>query len=117
MLVIDIYVAAVSSAHHVCAQDYFVAIVSTVIETSNPEKECEPGLALLGAIQDKFVDIKDLYEPINDGKDDNCFISKSYDATSHFETTCADVKSIYKRLTGNELKVEGKVQKLNEEQQ
>lgn len=28
-----------------------------------------------------------LYEPIEDGTNDNVFLSKSYDATSHFETT------------------------------
>lgn len=28
-----------------------------------------------------------LYEPIESGENDNVFISKSYDATSHFETT------------------------------
>ena len=28
-----------------------------------------------------------LYEPIDDGTKDNVFISKSYDATSHFEST------------------------------
>lgn len=39
----------------------------------------------------RFVDIKDVYEPVADGKQDGVFISKSYDATSHFETTCVDV--------------------------
>ncbi|KAI8905575.1 GDP dissociation inhibitor [Gorgonomyces haynaldii] len=111
----DIYITAVSAAHNVCAKDYFVAIVSTIVETDNPEKECEPGLALLGSIQERFVSIKDLCEPIADGKDDGIFVSKSFDATSHFETTCTDVKSIYKRLTGNELKIEGKVKKLEEQ--
>lgn len=96
---------------------FFVAIVSTLVETDNPEKECEAGLALLGPILEKFVDVKDIFEPISDGTADSIFVSKSYDATSHFETTCADVKSIYKRLTGNELKVEGKVKKLDEEGQ
>jgi hypothetical protein len=28
-----------------------------------------------------------LYEPIESGAKDNIFMSKSYDATSHFETT------------------------------
>lgn len=28
------------------------------------------------------------------------FISKSYDATSHFETTCDDVLSLFERITG-----------------
>ncbi|KAJ3372373.1 Rab GDP dissociation inhibitor alpha [Kappamyces sp. JEL0680] len=120
----DIYIAAVSSAHNVCAKDMFVAIVSTIVETENPERECDPGLALLGPIQERylrqsdsrFVDIKDIYEPVADGKTDGIFISRSYDATSHFETTCKDVKDIYKRLTGNELKIEGKVKKQDENQ-
>lgn len=30
------------------------------------------------------------------------FISRSYDATTHFETTCDDIKDIYKRMTGTE---------------
>lgn len=34
-------------------------------------------------------------------------MSKSYDATSHFETTTDDVKDIYRRCAGEELKVEG----------
>ena len=48
-----------------------------------------------------------IYEPLEDGTKDNIFISKSYDATSHFETTTDDVKDIYHRATGEELKVEG----------
>lgn len=28
------------------------------------------------------------------------YISKSYDATTHFETTCDDVLDIYRRVTG-----------------
>lgn len=57
------------------------------------------------------MDVKDIYEPVSDGKSDNIFVSKSYDATSHFETVCTDVKDIYKRVTGNDLKLEGKVKK------
>ena len=30
------------------------------------------------------------------------FISKSYDATSHFETTCDDVLDLFKRITGED---------------
>jgi Rab GDP dissociation inhibitor len=111
----DIYVAAVSHAHSVCAKNFFVAIVSTIVETANPESECEAGIALLGPIQEKFVDVKALYEPVSDGTNDRIFVSKSYDSTSHFETTCYDVKDLYKRMTGNVLKVEGKVEKLEQD--
>ncbi|KXX77359.1 Rab GDP-dissociation inhibitor, partial [Madurella mycetomatis] len=47
-----------------------------------------------------------LYAPVEDGTKDNVFISKSYDATSHFETTTDDVRDIYRRITGKELVVE-----------
>ena len=35
--------------------------------------------------------------------EDKCFISKSYDATSHFETAANDVLSLFQRITGTEL--------------
>ncbi|KAI9099332.1 GDP dissociation inhibitor [Phlyctochytrium arcticum] len=110
----DIYIAAVSYAHNVANKDHWTAIVSTIVETSTPEKELEPALALLGPIAEKFVGVSDLFEPVADGSTDGIYISKSYDATSHFETTCQDVKDLYKRVTGNDLKVEGKVKKQEE---
>jgi Rab GDP dissociation inhibitor len=99
----DIYIACVSSAHNVCAAGYYLAIVSTITETDNPEEEIKPALDLLGEIEDKFVYLSDLQVPIEDGTSDKVFISKSYDATSHFASVCDDVKDIYKRLTGREL--------------
>jgi Rab GDP dissociation inhibitor len=48
-----------------------------------------------------------LYEPLESGTNDNIFISKSYDASSHFETTTDDVQDIYKRAEGEPLVVEG----------
>jgi len=41
-----------------------------------------------------------LYEPSNDWKKEGIHISKSYDATSHFETISDDVIRIYKEITG-----------------
>ena len=49
----DIYIAEVSAQHNVCPKDMYVAIVSTVVETSTPEIEIRPGLNLLGPILDK----------------------------------------------------------------
>ncbi|KAI9256601.1 GDP dissociation inhibitor [Phascolomyces articulosus] len=99
----DVYVACVSSAHMVCAKDYFLAIVSTIVETDAPEKEIESGLSLLGPIHEKFVSVSPLEEPIENGTNDQVFISKSYDATSHFETVCDDVHDLWKRITGEPL--------------
>ncbi|KAL1917592.1 uncharacterized protein VTP21DRAFT_3985 [Calcarisporiella thermophila] len=99
----DIYIACVSAAHNVCAKDYYLAIVSTIIETDNPEKEIQPGLNLLGPIVEQFISVSPIEEPIADGTQDQLFISRSYDATSHFESVCDDVKDVYRRLTGKEL--------------
>jgi Rab GDP dissociation inhibitor len=49
----DIYIAMVSSTHNVCSKDIYIAIVSTIVETSTPELELRPGLELLGAIHEK----------------------------------------------------------------
>lgn len=49
----DIYISCVSFAHNVSTKDYYLAMVSTNVETSNPEEELQPGLSLLGPIVDK----------------------------------------------------------------
>lgn len=102
----DIYVVMVSSSHQVTAQGKYVAICSTTVETSNPLAELAPAHNLLGSIMTKFDDVVDLYEPSNQDQKDNCFISKSFDATSHFETTSNDVLDLYKRITGTELNLD-----------
>jgi Rab GDP dissociation inhibitor len=99
----DIYIAMVSSTHNVCAKDVYVAIVSTIVETDRPEQEIAPGLNLLGPIYEKFVSITPLYTPTSSGQADNIFITRSYDATSHFETVVEDVQDVWKRVTGGPL--------------
>jgi len=99
----DIYVTMVSSEHAVCSKGLYIAIVSTTVETNNPEAEIEPALKLLGNILEMFVSISDLHEPTNDSKAENLFITKSYDATSHFETASLDVLAIYEQITGEKL--------------
>lgn len=75
----------VSSAHAVCAKGLFIAMISTTVETENAENEIKPALELLGDILEMFVDVKPLYEPIDNSCSDNVFVTKSYDASSHFE--------------------------------
>jgi len=96
----DIYVLCVSFAHNVSAKDWYVAIVSTTVETANPEAELEPGLRLLGPVAEKFVNVSDLYVPKEGEEKDNIFVSASFDATTHFETTCEDIIKIYEKITG-----------------
>ena len=77
-----------------------MAIVSTTVETDNPHNEIKPGLDLLGPIEQKFVSVSDLYEPVDDGKASQVFVTKSYDATTHFESTCLDILDVYERIIG-----------------
>lgn len=99
----DIYVCMVSSSHYICAKEHYVAIVSTTVETADPIKELSEGLRILGKIEERFDTVLDLYEPTADGSADNVFISKSYDAASHFEKTAQDVKGLYERVTAEKL--------------
>lgn len=112
----DIYISCISSTHNVCPQGKFIAICSTTVETSDPVKELKPALDILGPIAEQFVSISDTYEPLSDGTNDKVFISTSYDATSHFETTCEDVMSIYKRVTGKDLVLKPKEHPQEEQQ-
>lgn len=57
-------------------------------------------LCVLFCVFYRFDSVTDLYEPLANGRDDNCYISKSYDATSHFETAANDVLDLYQRITG-----------------
>nr|CAI5857339.1 unnamed protein product [Callosobruchus analis] len=113
----DIYVSLVSHTHQVAAKGWFIAMVSTTVESDNPEAEIKPGLDLLGPIRQKFVSVSDYYEPTDDGLQSQIFISQSYDATTHFETTCLDVLDIFKRGTGEEFDFSKIKQELGDEEQ
>jgi len=98
----DIYISVVSSSHNVCAKGKFVAIASTTVETNNPEAELKAAFDLMGPIIEKFTSVSPMLVPTDDGTSDKIFVSTSYDATSHFETTCIDILDLYKRVTGKD---------------
>jgi len=109
----DIYVSMVSYTHHVASKNWFIAMVSTTVETANPEVEIKPALDLLGPIRQKFVSISPIYKPVDSGELSQVFISESYDATTHFETTCNDVLELFKKATGGEFDFEKMKANLN----
>jgi Rab GDP dissociation inhibitor len=43
-------------------------MVSTAVETNQPEQEIQPAIALLGPILEMFVSVSVLYDPLEDGK-------------------------------------------------
>lgn len=95
----------VSAVHCISKKDYYVAIVSTTVQTNNPHQEIEAALELVGSIKEKFVTISDRYVPTGKSKD-GLFISDSFDATSHFENETENVLRLYTEITGKELDLE-----------
>jgi len=49
-----------------------------------------------------------IYEPLESGNQDGIYISRSYDASSHFETTTDDVRDLYRRVEGKEMEIDMK---------
>jgi len=111
----DIYVFCVSSSHCVAAEGKYIAFVSTVTSRSDvmnsdgtvnadvAKAELIPGLRILGKVDAFFFDCYDVQVPAESGTKDKCFISRSYDATSHFEQVSNDVMSMYERIYGKPL--------------
>ncbi|XP_048410061.1 rab GDP dissociation inhibitor beta [Stegostoma tigrinum] len=110
----DIYICMISYAHNVAAQGKYIAIISTTVETNDPESEIKPALELLEPVEQKFVCISDMYVPTDMGTESQIFISRTYDATTHFETTCDDIKDIYRRMMGVEFDFEEMKRKQND---
>jgi Rab GDP dissociation inhibitor len=96
-------VCMVSFSHNVAAAGKYVAIASTTVETSDPISELAPAFEIIGSVLERFDTVSEAFEPVGSGQSDKCYISSSYDATSHFETTSQDILSLYERITGQQL--------------
>ena len=95
----------VSSVHCISKKDFYVAIISTTVETNKPEEEIKGALELCGKIKEKFVSISERYVPTGK-QNDGLFISESFDATSHFENETENVLKLYTDITGKQLDLE-----------
>lgn len=96
----DIYICFTSEQQKVCPKGWYIALVSTSVETDKPEDELKPGLDILGPVKYKAVGIHDCYEPCIEGTVDGLYCSASYDPTTHFETTIAEVLKLYEQIMG-----------------
>jgi len=96
----DIYICCTSYNLRTVPKGKYLAIVATTVETENPEAEIQVGLDLLGPVLEKFTYILDTYEAVEDGSKDNVYVSKSYDASTHFESCSSDIVDIFERITG-----------------
>lgn len=103
----DIYVSLVSYVNNVAPQGKYIAVVSTNVETKDPERELDVAMKFLGKVDEKFFWVTNCYAPCNNPEEDNCFITSSYDATSHFLTCTQEVLKVYKALTGEDVDLSG----------
>jgi Rab GDP dissociation inhibitor len=102
----DVYICYTSYQQRVCPQGWYIALVSTTVETANPVAELKVGLDLLGPIQYKAEAVHDVYEPVIKGDQDGLYCSASYDPTTHFETTIAEVLDLFQQITGSPVNFE-----------
>jgi Rab GDP dissociation inhibitor len=106
----DVYVSIVGHSHQVTAKGKYAAIVSTVCETADPASEVKFGVGLLGELLTKFDNIVESFEPVADGAASRVFITKSYDASSHFEATTDEVLELYHKITGERFDLTAKAE-------
>lgn len=96
----DTYILQLGDSNKVCPPGKYIAIIGTVVENKDPALDIIPGLRVIGETLETFINTSTLYEPIEDGRNDNCFISKSYDATTHFEASARDILNLFVRVHG-----------------
>lgn len=96
----DMYLFCCSYFHNVAPKGKYIAFVLTEAETDNPEAELKPGVDILGPVDEIFYETYDRYQPTNDCYADHCYVSMSYDPSTHFESTVEDVLAMYNKITG-----------------
>jgi Rab GDP dissociation inhibitor len=101
----DIYVCMASYNHEIADQGKYVAVMSTNVESREPEKELDAAMALINPanILERFTWVNDHYVPTNNHQEDRVFICSSQDATTHFMTSTAEVLAMYHALFGHPL--------------
>lgn len=114
----DIYVCMSSFQHNVADDGKYIAVVSGNLELGDNEEydaskaaeycdaQLKAAIDLFGKIEEKFAWVSEYYEPVNQPDKDGCYITSSYDATTHFETCCKEVMQTYEKIIGEPLDLE-----------
>jgi Rab GDP dissociation inhibitor len=87
----------VSSLHSVCQKGFYIAIISTNVETNNPENEIKAALDVIGVVKEKFITVSDCWLPKSDNDmTSGLYISNSMTPSSHFELETENVLALYR---------------------
>ena len=98
----DIYVMMLGPTHSVCKKGYYLAIISTIAEHDDVDKDLKIAFESIGPIKERFVTKQDMYEATDKNGIDGIYASKTLDQTSHFESSSEDVLDLYKKITGKD---------------
>lgn len=96
----DIFILLLNYSDCVCKKGFYLAIISTVVETNDPYEEIKIAKFIIGSILEEFITICDIYEPIDNNFEDNIYITSSFDTNIHFQDDIDNVLEIYKKITG-----------------
>lgn len=99
----DIYIMSIGNTHGVCKQGYQIAIISTMMESNDIQKDLEIAFETIGPIKYSFTTKEDLYIPKGGNGKDFIYVTNTLDHTSHFETAAENVEEIYKAITGKDV--------------
>ena len=99
----DIFIAVINYTHCVCKKGYYLAIISTMVETDNPAQEIQPAMSIVEPVLETFDKVSDIYHPVDTTFKGNIYITSSFDPQSHFENDTDNVIDIYEKITGAKL--------------
>lgn len=68
---LDLFIGVLNFTHCVVKKGYYLAIISTMVETDDPTSELKPAFEVIGDVLETFITISDLYEPIDSTFKDN----------------------------------------------
>ena len=102
----DIYIVVLNYSNCVCKNGFYLAIISTIIETNEPYQEINIAKSIIGNILEEFITISDIYEPIDTNFEDNIYITSSFDSFIHFQYDIENVLEIYEKITGERYNLE-----------
>lgn len=88
----DIFLLVLGERERATPKGFKIAMISTVLETQDPESEIAFVTSKLGNVVRTFIEVRSLYEPttITDG----IFISKTVDQSTHFESLYSDIQRL-----------------------
>lgn len=97
----DIFLLILGQRECSAPKGFKIAMISTVLEGSDPEAEISSVISKIGHVVKKFVTVRPIYRPLSPQK--GIFISKTVDQSTHFESVYADILRLAKETNASDL--------------